>query len=386
VLVIGLVAAAFGRFPSRHPARRWATLALTCTIAEALVGAALVLAGLVASDASVARAAVMSAHLIMTFLLLGALALTAWSADLRGRLEIRGQGAFAWGAWLAFAGVAAVAATGAIAALGDTLFPARTLAEGLAQDLSPSAHFLVRLRVLHPLSAAAVSLYLILLAYLVPRLRPVPGVGRAARRVAVLTCAQLLVGAANVLLLAPVWLQLVHLVVADALWISLVVATAEMFSAGVLRSGLETVEPRPSAGPRATWRDYVALTKPRVISLLLLTTLTAMFAAARGWPGLVLVVAVSLGGAMSAGAANAINMVIDRTSTVRCAVPRAARPSPTRSDRRRPWRSRSFSRRRRSPCSGPSRTCSRRRSRSAGLSSTSSCTRSCSSGAPGPTS
>ena len=64
--------------------------------------------------------------------------------------------------------------------------------------------------------------------------------------------------------------------------------------------------------PRATWRDYLALTKPKVISLLLFTTITAMFMAARGWPGLWLLIAVSVGGYASAGAAGVFNMVIDR--------------------------------------------------------------------------
>jgi protoheme IX farnesyltransferase len=63
---------------------------------------------------------------------------------------------------------------------------------------------------------------------------------------------------------------------------------------------------------RATWKDYLALTKPRVISLLLFTTLAAMFIAQKGWPGFTLFAAVAIAGYMSAGAANAINMVIDR--------------------------------------------------------------------------
>jgi heme o synthase len=61
-----------------------------------------------------------------------------------------------------------------------------------------------------------------------------------------------------------------------------------------------------------TWKDYLALTKPRVISLLLLTTLLSMFVAAGGWPGLGLLVVVAIGGYMAAGSANAFNMLIDR--------------------------------------------------------------------------
>jgi protoheme IX farnesyltransferase len=89
-------------------------------------------------------------------------------------------------------------------------------------------------------------------------------------------------------------------------------------AAGVLR--VELVDPALAGrgiAPGATWRDYMALTKPRVISLLLFTTLTAMVVAAGGWPGTLLFVAVAAGGYMAAGAANAINMVIDRDIDVR---------------------------------------------------------------------
>ncbi|WP_425148260.1 heme o synthase [Deinococcus sp.] len=67
-----------------------------------------------------------------------------------------------------------------------------------------------------------------------------------------------------------------------------------------------------AARVRATWRDYLALTKPKVISLLLLTTLTAMVMAARGWPSPGLLLLVALAGYASAGSAGVFNMVIDR--------------------------------------------------------------------------
>ena len=63
---------------------------------------------------------------------------------------------------------------------------------------------------------------------------------------------------------------------------------------------------------RAGWRDYLILTKPRVISLLLLTTVGTMFIAARGFPGWVPLLGLLLGGYMSAGAAGVYNMICDR--------------------------------------------------------------------------
>jgi heme o synthase len=77
----------------------------------------------------------------------------------------------------------------------------------------------------------------------------------------------------------------------------------------------------PTAVGRATWRDYLALTKPRVISLLLLTTLAAMWIAAGDGsgpgPGVGLYLAVAIGFYMAAGAANAINMVLERDLDLR---------------------------------------------------------------------
>ncbi len=68
----------------------------------------------------------------------------------------------------------------------------------------------------------------------------------------------------------------------------------------------------PTTLERPTWRDYLILTKPKVISLLLFTTIMAMFIAKGGWPGLGLLAVVFVGGYMAAGSANAFNMVIDR--------------------------------------------------------------------------
>ena len=62
----------------------------------------------------------------------------------------------------------------------------------------------------------------------------------------------------------------------------------------------------------ATLKSYVELTKPRIIELLLITTVPAMVVAAGGWPSTWLVLATLIGGTLSAGGANAINNVIDR--------------------------------------------------------------------------
>jgi heme a synthase len=242
VMVIVLTVACWRVLPRGHAARWAAMAALVLIVVEALIGAGLVLFKLVGSNASAGRAAYMGMHLAVTFFLLGSLALTAWWADeaprLRGDRRVAGLLAVAGG------GLLLVAASGAVAALGDTLFPASSLVAGVRQDLSPASHFLLRLRVLHPLLAVAVAAYLLFL----PQLVRAPRLGRTPRKlgtaVSLLALVQLAVGAANLGLLAPVALQLLHLLLADLLWISVV-----LFGAAAL------ADPRPSLVASAAARE-----------------------------------------------------------------------------------------------------------------------------------
>ena len=224
LLVVALGWWARRAFPPGHRVRGAALGAVVFILTEALIGAGLVLFGLVADDASGARAVVLAVHLANTFVLLACLALTAAWAD--GR-DARGAGSpFTSAGWLALGACLAVGVSGAVAALGDTLFPTRSLAEGLAQDFSPTAHALVQLRLHHPWIAVVVSLGLVAWAQ---RTRPRhDDLARPATTVTALVGVQLAVGAVNVLLLAPVWLQLVHLLLADALWIALVLLASRL--------------------------------------------------------------------------------------------------------------------------------------------------------------
>ncbi len=83
----------------------------------------------------------------------------------------------------------------------------------------------------------------------------------------------------------------------------------------LLVSTITVTDPQAQA-PASSWRDivgaYVGLTKPRIIELLLITTVPAMVLAAEGWPGWWLTIATLIGGTLSAGGANAINNYIDR--------------------------------------------------------------------------
>lgn len=230
LLVLALAVWAFRAFPRRHPVRWAAAASLVFLVSEALIGAGLVRFELVAGNASAARAWVMAAHLVNTFLLLGFLTLTAeWSRrpDDGGRpLRIAAADPAAWLLLAGLGGVLVLGVSGAIAALGDTLFPAESFAEGVAQDLAPGAHAFVRLRALHPVIAFAMGLYLAFAAFTVARLRPDPSVERRASAIVWLFVGQLAVGLVNLALAAPVALQLVHLFVADLVWIALVLLTA----------------------------------------------------------------------------------------------------------------------------------------------------------------
>jgi heme A synthase len=219
LLAVGLVVWAFLAFERRHAVRRGAAVAFALTLAEALVGAGLVLLRLVGTDASLLRAGSMAVHLTTTFLLLAALALTAAWSTWGHRPRPRGRPGLSLLIGVGLVGVLVVGVSGAVAALGDTLFPAASLGAGLAADFSRTAHLLVRLRVLHPPIAVGVGLFLLGLADALPRAGR-----REARILYAAVLVQLAAGAASVVLLAPVWLQLVHLVLADLVWIALVVA------------------------------------------------------------------------------------------------------------------------------------------------------------------
>jgi heme A synthase len=230
LLVVGLVVFAFRRFGRGSLVRYAALGALFFILTEALIGAGLVLFEYVAQNKSIARAFWMSGHLINTFLLLAAISLTAWWGRDGAAIRLK----WARGSALAFAGCFAgmfvLGISGAIAALGDTLFPARSLAEGLQQDFSETASILLRLRIWHPLIAILVGTGLIAIA-LYSRSRPLNSdVRRFSGALIALVFVQLGAGLMNLLLLAPIWMQLTHLVLSNLVWIALVLLGAASFA------------------------------------------------------------------------------------------------------------------------------------------------------------
>jgi heme a synthase len=225
VLVVALFAWSRRAFPRGHAGRRAAAASLGFIVLEALLGAGLVLFGWVAKDASAGRGWAMALHLANTFLLLGALTLTA-AATHEGEPRERATGALPLLVALGLAAAMLAGVTGAVAALGDTLFPATSFAAGLRQELEGGARLLLRLRVVHPLVAIVAAALALACAQLAARARGDNALRLAAEALTALVVVQVVAGIANVLLLAPVWLQVVHLALADGVWIGLVLIAA----------------------------------------------------------------------------------------------------------------------------------------------------------------
>ena len=229
VAVVGLLVWTFLSTPRRHLARLAAAAAAIFTFNEALLGALLVLLQLTADNRSPTRAVYLSLHLANTLLLLAALALSAHflsrkSAFLRGTVRFPHLGIGVLG----LAATVMVGVTGALAALGDTLFPATSLRAAFSQDFSGQSSWLLRLRFIHPLAAFAAGIFIVwlLLRTVFGGLRPIDR--GLALGVVLLLLLQYGLGVADVVLLAPLWLQIAHLLGADLLWIFLVVLTARI--------------------------------------------------------------------------------------------------------------------------------------------------------------
>lgn len=220
ISVVVLLVWAFRLYEKGHRVRKAAVWSMAFMLSEAAVGAGIVLFRLVAEDTSVSRAVVMAVHLVNTFMLVAAMTLTWWFSLEKPGFRLSGQGGVRNLAVAGTIGMLLLGVTGAIAALGDTLFPAESLRQGLAQDFDPASHFLLRLRILHPVLAVLVGLGTAGAGFLFASERRDPTVKRGAILVAVLVGVQLVAGVVNLLLMAPIWMQLVHLLLADLLWMA----------------------------------------------------------------------------------------------------------------------------------------------------------------------
>jgi cytochrome c oxidase assembly protein subunit 15 len=200
---------------------------------EAFLGALLVKLNYVTVNQSTGRIVLLSIHLGNTLLLMAALTLTARFLSTGQRwddlpLTRRFVGVVEGLITTVFVGI-----TGSIAALGDTLFPAPSLHASIAQDLAAGSPMLLRLRLVHPALALIAALFVIWLAARARQAGPSLTLTqhtsriRLANLLLLLLALQFVLGILDVLLLAPAWMQLFHLLGADLFWIALVQLAAE---------------------------------------------------------------------------------------------------------------------------------------------------------------
>jgi cytochrome c oxidase assembly protein subunit 15 len=218
-LVAALIAWTFWARPRGDRARKAVVWCGVLLITEALLGALLVLGGYVDRNTSDARVVVQCVHFTNTMLLLAALSLTWWwlrapSAHVESSPRPRGA------AWSALLLTILTGATGSVAALADTLFPSPSVRAGLAQDLAPGAPLLVHMRWMHPAAALLAFVATIVLCFHFS--------SQARRWIGALLLLQIALGLADLFALAPVSLQVLHLLGADLFWIALVAATSSI--------------------------------------------------------------------------------------------------------------------------------------------------------------
>ena len=310
-----------------------------------------------------------TAHLAAAMLLLGLLTYLAVRARYPGRWGERAVGD-SGGASQRFTLLAAFTAAAVYALLlfgsrvtttgAALVFPDWPLFEGsllprFSED--PARGALQATHFLHRLAAAVVGVIVAVTAWVAWRFAGRGGWGSEASRenvvaltatAAALYAVQVVVGALQIFTTLAPWSVALHLALGAAIW-AILAATAvysyceartargQGLDSRGNRGSLDDVrrvapspEPAPTGAPtapRATSsarasaghtsaadrvRAYVALTKPRIVELLLVTTVPAMVLAARGIPRLDLVVWTLLGGALAAGSANAINQYLER--------------------------------------------------------------------------
>jgi len=222
-LVIGLLVWTFRGTAKGQAARIWAVVSMVLLLNEAFLGALLVKLGYVTGNQSVGRVVVLSIHLSNTLLLVAALTLTARLLGTgQVRRELGARGAKKLWALLGLAATLVVGVSGSLAALGDTLFPASSLRAAFAQDFATGSPWLLRLRGVHPASAVIAAVFVFWLIAQAKR----AGSGRLAGLVLGLLGFQFALGLVDVLLLAPVWMQILHLLGADLYWVALVMLAA----------------------------------------------------------------------------------------------------------------------------------------------------------------
>jgi heme A synthase len=237
IIVIGLLVSAIVKYFKEKSAHnklllRMSVASLVFIIIEGIVGGLLVLTGNTAANWTPTRPFWMAAHLVNTFTLIAILALTAWFASGGKSFSLMKAPRKALLLLaVAVAGIFIVGMSGSIAALSSMLFPSSTLSEGIAKDFSASSHYILRLRVFHPILSVLTGVFLIFLAgWLKAQAKESFNVRRWSNILSGLVLLQFASGAITLLMLAPIVMQLIHLFLADAVWIAFVLTAASFLS------------------------------------------------------------------------------------------------------------------------------------------------------------
>ncbi len=217
LLVCILVGLTQKRFEGKHPARVWAVATLLFTVTEALIGRELVALKLVNQSTDSLRLIVMPLHLINTSLLLLSTVMAAESIRFGDLPRSQVPPPLKRAGLLAAFSILLIVTSGAVAALGSHLAPSQSLITGFMKDWASDSLLAVRLRFLHPVLALALGL---LLLHFAQRVEQHCGTSRARvwlRRFQITVAAALAIGVCTLLSLAPPWLKLLHLTVANTL-------------------------------------------------------------------------------------------------------------------------------------------------------------------------
>ncbi len=225
-----LISWARRRFPKGEKEWKFALLSLVFIISEGAIGAGLVLTGNTAANWTPTRPLWTIGHLINTFILVAFLSLTAWTASGAGLRKRKIDNRVKLVLLISLAAIIFSAVSGSMAALTNMLFPSASVAEGLAKDFAESSHYLLRLRILHPISSILTGVLLFFVAgWMKKKFAEEKNVQKWAGYLAILVLAQIAFGGATLLMLAPIVMQLGHLLLADLLWISFILMTASAF-------------------------------------------------------------------------------------------------------------------------------------------------------------
>lgn len=231
IFVLIMLIWAFRTFAKGSAIRKTALISFIFIITEALVGAGLVLTGNTAETLTAARPFWMIGHLTNTFILLASLSLTAWFASGGRTFNFKAQPKVLLLLGLAVFGVFFVGMSGSVAALSSMLFPSATLSEGIAKDFSETSNILLRLRVSHPILSVSVGVFLIFLSsWFKSKAKENLQILKWANTLSILVLIQFASGALTLLMLAPIVMQIIHLFLADAVWISFVLMSASVLA------------------------------------------------------------------------------------------------------------------------------------------------------------